>query len=195
MPPLERATGVCRNECERRDIRPSEGLDDESRSLTREPSLAPLFPRLNKPPCACVVDDRGSGARKRQPPPAALHATPDRPGAGRAAASAERRRESDQRVATAETERRPGQLTGGTTVRQEDVEQHTFDATSAIRHESVNESCRLTKSRAGTRLARADPAGGGAGCRRPAAAPCRRCRATCRQTGTRRPARARAARR
>jgi hypothetical protein len=81
-------------------------------------------------PGACVVDDCGTGTREGQPPPAAFHTTPDRPGAGRATTGAARRRETNQRVATTGAERGAGQLTGGTTGRQQEVEQHTFDATS-----------------------------------------------------------------
>ena len=42
----------------------------------------------------------------------------------------QRWRKADQRVATTGAERRAGQVTGGTSGRQQDVEQHTFDATS-----------------------------------------------------------------
>ena len=130
MSSFERAIGVCRNEGERRDVRPSEGLGDESCSLTGEPSLATLLPRLNELPRACVVDDRGAGTRERQTPPAAFHTTPDRPGTGRTAAGAERRRETNEGVATTGAERLPRPRTGGTAVRQQEVEQHPFDATS-----------------------------------------------------------------
>jgi hypothetical protein len=130
MPSLERAIGVCRNEGKRRNVRPGEGFDDESRGLTGKPSLATFLPRLNELPGACVVDDRGAGAREGQPSPAALHTTPDRPGAGRTAAGAERWCETNERVATVGAERVPRPFTGGTTVRQQEVEQHPSDATS-----------------------------------------------------------------
>src|SRR6185295_11871078 len=87
--------------------------------------LAALLPRLNEPASAGVVDNRGAGARERQSPATALHATPDRPGAGRATASAERRREADQSVAAPDAERGARKLAGGATVRQEDLQQHT----------------------------------------------------------------------
>jgi hypothetical protein len=117
MPSLERAIGVCRDEGERRNVGPSEGFDDESRSLTGKPSLATLLPRLNELPGACVVDDCGTGTREGQPPPAAFHTTPDRPGAGRATTGAERRRETNQRVATTGAERVPRPPASGAAIR------------------------------------------------------------------------------
>src|SRR6185436_8229299 len=46
VPSLERASGVGRDEGEHCDVRPTERLDDESRSLTRKPSLTTFLPRL-----------------------------------------------------------------------------------------------------------------------------------------------------
>ena len=103
VPSVERAIGVCRNEGERRNLRPGKGLDDESGSLTREPSPATLLPGLHDPPGTGVVDDGGAGGRERQPSPAALRAALDRPGSGCPAAAAEGWRKPDQSVATTQS--------------------------------------------------------------------------------------------
>ena len=183
-------SAVGRDEREHGRGRPRQRLGDERGRLAGKSPLPVLLPRLHEPPRRLVVDDRGPRGRERDPPAAALGAAPHRPGAGRAAAIAERRRQPDQRVATARAEPGPGHAACGTPVRQQDVEEHCLDRTgSRVTGVSrIRDDC--ARSRARTRPARAAPAPGGACCPRRAAAPCRRCRARSRRTSSRRPARA-----
>ena len=129
MAPLAGTFAVGGDEGERPHVRAGQRLDDERRRFPRQPPLAPLLPRVDEAPRGRVVDDRGACRRECDAASAALRAASDRPRSGRAAASAERRREPDQRVAAVGAERKPGQLAGGAPVRQEDVEQHLSDGT------------------------------------------------------------------
>ena len=130
MPSLACSIGVGRDEGECGDVRPGESLDDESSGLARKPPPAMLLPCMYEPPGTCVVDDRGARRRERQPSPAALCAPLDRPGSGRPAAAAQGWPKPDQRVAATRAERKPRQLARGTTIRQQDVEEHSFDGTA-----------------------------------------------------------------
>ena len=127
----------------------------------------------------CVVDDRGPRGGERDPPAAALGAAPHRPGAGRAAAIAERRRQPDQRVVTARAEARTRarrrRRTGSATGRRGALPR-PYGGSRVTGVSRIRDDC--ARSRARTRPARAGPALGGACCRRRAAAPCRRCRAS-----------------
>jgi hypothetical protein len=130
VPSLACAIGVGRDEGERGDVRPGESLDDETSGCARKPPPAMLLPGMHDPPGTCVVDDRGARRCERQPSPAALCAPLDRPGPGRPAAAAQGWPKPDQRVAAAPAERKPRQLARGATVRQQDVEEHSFDGTA-----------------------------------------------------------------
>ena len=130
MPSLACTIAVGRDEGERRDVGPGESLDDEIGGLASNPPPTMLLPRMHDSPGTGVVDDRGAGRCEREPASAALRATSDRPGARGATAGAERWRQPDQRVVTAWAERLAREVTGGAAVRQEDVEEHSFDGTA-----------------------------------------------------------------
>jgi hypothetical protein len=80
VPSLACAIGVCRDEGERGNVRPSERLDDKTSGLARKPPPAMLFPGMDDPPGTGVVDNRGTSRCERQSSTAALSAPLDRPG-------------------------------------------------------------------------------------------------------------------
>jgi len=172
---------------------------DGTASRRRE---TPLRERAAVDPAPSTRGRSGGQTRRRRWPPArsrtrfAARCTPHNAGP----ATLRARRSARRTAARAESASRGSR---GRTHRREPHTQHTVGGEARraallrpyarTRHEGVTGLWQSSKSRAGTRSARAAPAPGGAGCRLRAAARDRRCRATCREAGTHRPARARAA--
>lgn len=111
---LERPLAVGGHERDRIDRRPREHLGDE---LGREPGEAAataLLPLADESLRRLVVDDRGPSRGEREPPSGALRAARYGPGARRAAARAERRREPVQGATAALAERLAAAAADGT---------------------------------------------------------------------------------
>src|SRR5262245_53532737 len=163
--------------------------DDTVHELGGEPGerpLAALLPGAHEPFGRVVVGDRSPRPGERDPPARALPAALDRPGRRRAAALAERPSEALEILLTLVAEDDAVRAAHDTAPREDEVQQHPATLrtlSSPNRARSVN-----------IRTASAGPRAPGACCRRPAAGPGRRCRATRRARDSRRRARGCAAR-
>jgi hypothetical protein len=97
-------------------------LGDEARRLLRELPPTSLLPLADERPGASVVGDRGSGVGEGEPPPGAFRAATHRPRPRRAASSAHRLVQSNERGTAAVTERSAERAADSAPLGQEQLE-------------------------------------------------------------------------
>jgi hypothetical protein len=123
VPALSAALAVARHERQRSDGGACDDLHDEAGEQRRELAASTLLPGRDERSGTSVIDERGARPGEPEPAAAALHAAPDGPGAGAAAALAHGRGDAHERIPARVAQRGTGHLAAGATGREEQAEQ------------------------------------------------------------------------
>ncbi len=121
----ERPVAVSGNEGDRLDRRTADALDDELPGQRGEPAKTAFLPRRDERANPCVVDDRGSSRREREPPAGTFAAPAHRPGGRRATSPAKGVREAGNGPAAALAEVTAGLRTDHTPARKDEIQEIT----------------------------------------------------------------------
>ena len=125
--------GVARNVREHVHVRDRDDLGDELGGYRGETPLPALLPGTDERPRAAFVHEGGARAREREPAPRAFGAALHGPGAGRAAALADRGAQSDEGVATGLAESGAGPPADRAARRKEQLEHHVIVGRYSLR--------------------------------------------------------------